>query len=311
MISAPSRNRRAFLVAGGTLAGGLLVGWLAAPVRSRLEQPSLLTKREGELAPNGGLSLAPDGSATVVVPRAEMGEDVHTALPMLVAEELELPLARVRVAPTLAMASIYGNIAMLEAGLPSRPADDGLVARRARCGIARFGREARVIATGGSSSVVDAWEVMRLAGATAREALRAAGAKALGARTEDCRCVAGEVIAGDRRLAYGELVRRTPDLASRAPADVPLKAPKYWTLIGKPAPRLDTPAKVAGAAIYGIDARPEGLVHAAVKLCPVIGGTVRRLEPDAVSGLPGALRVVGLPPERGTSGGVAVIANTG
>ena len=302
-------GRRTFLLAGAAGGGALLVGWLAAPVRSRLGRGALLAPKAGEIALNGWVKLAPDGSVTVAVPRAEMGQGVHTALPMLVAEELEVPLANVRVVSP-PVDAIYGNIAMLEAGLPFHPRDNGVVARLAKRGMARFGREARVIATGGSSSVADAWDVMRLAGAVAREALRAAGAKQLGVSRDACRCAAGSVVAGDKRVSYGDIVRGTPDLASFAPSSAELKAPKDWTLIGRPAPRLDTRDKSTGAAAYAIDARPEGLVYAALRLCPVIGGSVRKVDANAVRGMPGVVRVSVLPPERGGSGGVAVIAQS-
>lgn len=302
-------SRRTFLVGGAAGAGALLVGWFVAPVRSRLGSGALLSPVAGEIALNGWVKLAADGSVTVAVPRAEMGQGVYTALPMLVAEELDVPLERVRVVSP-PVDAIYGNIAMLEAGLPFHPRDKGAVVRLAKKGMALFGREARVIVTGGSSSVADAWEVMRTAGAVAREALRAAGAKKLGAAVDSCRCEAGQVISGDKRLSYGDIVRDTPDLAAFAPPSAALKAPKDWKLIGRPALRLDARDKSTGAAVFGIDVRPKGLVYAALRMCPVLGGSVLSVDADAVRGMPGVIRVTVLPPERGASGGVAVTAKT-
>ncbi len=306
--------RRKFLLAGGAALGALVVGWTAMPVRSRLGKGARFARKAGEVALNGWVKFAADGTVIVAVPRAEMGQGVYTALPMLVAEELEVPMGRVRVEhPPLER--IYGNIAMLVAGLPFHPRDQApgaetLVVRVAQHAMAKFGREAQVIATGGSSSVADAWEVMRTAGALAREALRAAGAKQLGVPPGTCSCKAGEVLAGDKRIAYGDIVRATPELASFAPSEVALKAPKDWTLIGRPAPRLDVPAKVNGSAVFGIDVRPPGMLHAAIRMSPVLGGTLKSTDADAVAKMPGVVRVVALPPERGGSGGVAVVART-
>lgn len=305
-------SRRAFLLAGG--AGALLLGWLALPPRSRIGTGALLGEKPGEIALNGWVKLAGDGSVVVAMPRAEMGQGVHTALPMLVAEELEVPLARVRVEQA-GLDRIYGNVAMLAAGLPFHPRDQApeqakLVVRVSQHVMAKLSREMRVIVTGGSSSVADAWDVMRTAGALAREALRAAGAKRLGVSTDACRCEAGAVIAGDKRISYAEIARSTPGLAAYAPSSVVLKPPKDWKLIGKPAARLDVPAKVDGGAIFATDVRRPGMQHAAVRMSPVLGGSVKSVDTDAVTRMPGVTRVVILPPERGASGGVAVVART-
>jgi len=305
--------RRRFLVAGGVL-GAAFVGWSALPVRGRIGTGALLAPVNGEIALNGWVKIAPDGRVTVAVPRAEMGQGVFTALPMLLAEELGVPFSSVRVEHP-ALDRIYGNIAMLTAGLPFHPRDQApgrrtLAVRVGEHMMAKFGRELRVIATGGSSSVADAWDVMRLAGALAREALYAAAARKFGVPAATCHSEGGVVFAGDHKIGYGELVRDTPDLAALAPKEVRLKAPKDWKLIGTPAPRTDVPAKVTGAAVFGIDVRPPGLVYAAVRMSPVLGGTLKRADADAVRAMPGVLRVVALPPERGASGGVAVVGKT-
>jgi isoquinoline 1-oxidoreductase beta subunit len=306
------RSRRAFLLAGG--AGALLLGWLALPPRGRIGSAALLNPASGEVALNGWVKLSPDGTVAITVPRAEMGQGVHTALPMLLAEELEVPMASVRVEHA-GLDRIYGNVAMLTAGLPFHPRDQvpeqaTLLVRVSQHVMAKAAREMRVIVTGGSSSVSDAWDVMRTAGALAREALRAAGAKRLGVAPDDCRCENGAVIAGTRRMSYAEIARSTPDLASFAPSTAKLKPASAWKLIGKPVPRLDVPAKVDGRAIFAIDVRPPGMLYAAAAMCPVLGGSVKRVTADAVLGMPGVKRVVVLPAERGASGGVAVIAQT-
>ncbi|WP_306392743.1 xanthine dehydrogenase family protein molybdopterin-binding subunit [Telluria beijingensis] len=308
-------GRRAFVLAGLAAGGALLVGWGVQPPRQRLRSAQALPLPEGEVALNGWVALAPDGTVSVVVPRSEMGQGVHTALPMLVAEELDVGLDAVRViAPPIDR--IYANLTLLRESLPFHPDDAGRTARSAQWLMAKVGRELGIMFTGGSSSVRDAWLPMREAGAVARAMLVKAAAHTWLAREEDCRTEDGFVIHRDgRRAGYGALA----PLAARLGAgiddgDVRLKEPQAFRLIGKSLPRLDSRAKSDGSARFGIDARPPGMVYAALAMAPTVGATVAAFDADAVRRMPGVLAVVHVsaaPAGRsGAGAAVAVVAST-
>lgn len=305
-------KRRTLLL--GAAAGGtaLLVGWLAMPQRSRLGAAGLWPPAEGEVALNGWIEIGADGRVVVAMPRSEMGQGVHTALPMLAAEELDVPLASVRVEQAGADA-LYGNVAMLLAGLPFHPlhdeSEDGFGrAKAARWVVGKLAREIGINATGGSTSVMDAWEVLRTAGATARASL-------LGAAALQWRLPVDELVVRDgvvshpsgRSAPYGELARYA---AATPPGRVRLKPRSDWRLIGTPAPRLDLPAKVDGTARFGTDVRLPGLKFAVLRLSPWLGGGLGRLETDAALRLPGVERVVRLPAYAGSTAGYAVIGRS-
>ena len=310
----PKPGRRRFL-AGGLLAGGaLLVGWGYQPPRQRLHAAQPLAAEGGAVGLNGWVAIAPDGSVSVVVPRSEMGQGVHTALPMLVAEELDVPLASVRIlqAP---IDKIYANITVLRETLPFHPDDDGRTRQGAQWLAAKLGRELGIMFTGGSTSVKDAWMPMREAGAVARAMLVKAAAQRWRVPLAQCRTEDGFVIhQAGARLGYGALALEAARLGSGIEAsDVRLKQPGEFRLIGKSVARLDSRSKADGSARFGIDARVPGMVYAAVKMSPVVGGTVAAFDAAAVASLPGVLHVVpipGTPDERtGAGAGVAVVAS--
>ncbi len=305
-------KRRTLLLGGAAGGTALLVGWLAMPQRARLGAAGLWPPAEGEVALNGWIKIGADGRVVVAMPRSEMGQGVHTALPMLAAEELDVPLASVRIAQAGADA-LYGNVSMLLAGLPFHPlhdeAEDGFGrAKAARWVVGKVAREIGINATGGSTSVMDAWEVVRLAGATARASLL--GAAALQWRLPVDELVVREGVVSHpsgRSAAYGELARYA---AATPPGTVRLKPRSAWRLIGTPAARLDVPAKVDGSARFGIDVRPPGLKFAVLRLSPWLGGGLGRLETDAALRLPGVERVVRLPAYAGSTAGFAVIGRS-
>ena len=309
MLKPRKLSRRRFLFSAAAAAGALVVGWGALPARQRLRSSHPLPLTGGALALNGWVALAPDGSVTVAMPRSEMGQGVHTALPMLVAEEMDVPLASVRLVQA-PIDKIFGNIAMLRDGLPFHPDDQGNLKAAAQWMVAKVARELGLILTGGSSSVKDAWGPMREAGATARALLVAAAAQQWKVREDECRTEDGFVIhAGGRRAAYGSLAAGA---ALLAPGEIRLKQPREFRLIGRAQPRRDTPSKVNGTAGFGIDARPPGLLYAALRMSPVIGGTLARVDTAAVLKMPGVAKVVdfssALTPFSGAGAGVAVVA---
>ncbi len=308
------RSRRRFLLGGLAATGALVIGWGVQPPRQRMYTSEPLPVADGAVALNGWVAIHPDGSASVVVPRSEMGQGVHTALPMLVAEELDLPLERVRVAQA-PIDKIYANLALLGDTLPFHPDDEGRAYQGARWLLAKVGRELGIMFTGGSTSVKDAWLPMREAGAVARAMLVRAAAQEWGAAPADCRTEDGFVIHRDgRRLAYAALAGPAARGERLYPSDVRLKAPHQFRLIGKPVARLDSRAKVDGSARFGIDARPPGMIYAAVKMSPVVGGTVAAFDAKAVRAMPGVLDVVdishALGERTGAGAGVAVLARS-
>src|SRR5213594_2259976 len=254
-------SRRTFLKASA-VGGGLLVSFrLPAPLGRALAAGAQPAR---DFAPNGFIRIDRDGRVTLIMHKVEMGQGTYTAMPMLLAEELEVDLSQVR--------------------LEHAPPDDALYAEPL------FG----VQETGGSTSVRGNWEPLRRAGAGARALLVAAAAQTWNVDTSSCHTTGGVVIHGPtgRTLAYGALVDRAATLS--LPGDVPLKHPKDWKLIGTPAKRLDSPDKVNGKAQYGIDVRLPGLKVATVAVCPVFGGKLASVDDSRAKAIPGVHQVVRL-----------------
>lgn len=305
-------KRRAWLLGTTAGAGALLLGWLALPHRSRLGLAALMQPGEGDMPLNGWIKILPDGGVVLAMPRSEMGQGVHTALPQMAAEELDVPLSVVRIEQAGADA-IYGNVAMLVGSLPFHPLEgereDGFGRVKAgRWLVTKLGRELGINATGGSSSVADAWDVVRLAAATARASLVGAASLQWRLPADEMRVDKGVVSHSSGRSAtYGELARVA---AATPPGSVRLKERKEWRVIGQPVPRLDLPAKVDGTARFGIDVRVPGMLFAALRLCPSIGGSPGRVDAKSALAMPGVRRVVMLPAYAGSTAGFAVVANS-
>ena len=247
-------KRRTFLLAGSGIAGALIVGWGVRPPRARLNAESAVMPLErGEVQLNGWLKISAEGIVTVAVPRAEMGQGVYTALPMLVAEELGCDWSQVRSeqAPVDAM---YGNVEMFVDGLPFHPDEHGVKRKTAEWVVRKVGRDLGLMITGGSSSVKDAWGPMRTAGAAARDMLVQAAATRFRVPASECTTAKGWVVHGSGlKASFGELAGVAATLAPTLPVRV--KDAKDFTLIGKSLPRLDARAKSTGAAEYGTDVR--------------------------------------------------------
>ncbi|OYO29962.1 xanthine dehydrogenase family protein molybdopterin-binding subunit [Janthinobacterium sp. PC23-8] len=296
--STPARTptpRRRFLLKGLGLGvagfGALVLGWGVLPPRQRLRGSDPLPVQDGAVALNGWLALRPDGMVVLAMPRSEMGQGVHTALAMLVAEELDVPLASI----TLMQApidKIFGNVAMLVDGLPFHPDDDGRLKRLAQWTVAKAARELGVVVTGGSSSVKDGWQPMREAGASARAMLVAAACAQWQASAAQCRTQDGEVLHADgRRASYASLVQSASALDPGQPV---LKSPAHFKLIGKAMARTDTQAKVNGRAVFGIDARPPGMLYAALHLPRRLGDTLSSFDAPVALAMPGVKKVLDL-----------------
>ena len=252
-------SRRRFLEVAGIAGGGLLVGCSLGGQRlfGASDAP------ETPIATNAWVAIDPRGQVTITCHRNEMGQDVHTTLTMVVAEELEVDPRSVRVVQAGADAEAYTN-SLLGAQI-----------------------------TGGSTSVRDAWDPLRRAGAGAREMLVAAAAARWGVEPSACRAENGRVVHDSRgSLDYGALVL---DASKRpVPAEPTLKSPDQYRVIGSALPRLDGAGKARGEARYGIDFELPGMAHAAIVACPVLGGRVVSFDAAAARSRPGVRAVVDL-----------------
>ncbi|KWF62403.1 aldehyde dehydrogenase [Burkholderia multivorans] len=264
-------SRRSFLRFGVSLGaaagGGLLLGF-SLPAAGDDTRRSVIggdadePARAGVFAPNAFVQIDRSGRVTLVMPKVEMGQGVYTALPMLIAEELEVPLSSVT--------------------LDHAPPNEKLFLDPLLGGQL----------TGGSTSVRYAWEPLRRAGATARVLLVSAAAKQWNVDPAACHAENGEVRhpPSGRRASYGELADAAAKLP--VPTDVALKKPDQFKLIGTPAKRLDSPEKVDGVAQFGLDVRLPGMRYAVIVNSPVFGGTVASVDDTAAKKIPGVRQIV-------------------
>lgn len=292
---------RRLAIIGGIAGGGLLgVGFWFARERDRLGDRRLFNVKPDEAGLSGWVKITRDNNVIVAVPRAEMGQGVQTALAMLVAEEMDARWNQVRVEDPPEH-GVYRNVDILIDSLPFSPEEQGTVVDIAHWMTGKLGGVLGVLATGGSSSVRDAWHPMRVAGAVARDLLLRAASRKASVPVSELLVADGEVRrrSGGRVATFGELVDQVGGL-SPMPAP-PLKNPSEFKLIGKPLPRLDIPAKVLGVATFGIDVRRPGLLYAAVLNAPTFGGSatgfkVKRSLPKGVETVilvPGGIAAIG------------------
>ena len=301
--------KRRFVLGALAASGALVVGWGLLPPRQRLIGSQPLPALPGQQALNGWVRVGADNRVTVMVPKSEMGQGVITSLAMLLADELDADWAQVGTAHP-PVDAIYNNLATLVDGLPFHPDDHGLVKRFAGWMTAKTMREFGLMMTGGSSSVKDLWGPMREAGASARAMLVAAAAEGWQVPAADCQ-VAGGVVshaASGRRASFGALAERAA--RQPLPAQVALKSPADFKLIGKPQHRHEAAGKHDGSARFGLDTLQAGQLYASVVMCPTLGGSVASFDAQAALALPGVQKVLALPGQRGGSGGVAAIAES-
>ena len=244
---------------------------MTIPPLSRLPSPD----EKGltlSFAPNAFLRIGSDDIVTVIVNHSELGQGVYTALPMLVAEELDADWSKVRIAAA-----------------PVDPVYNHTV----------FGMQA----TGGSTSTWSEWQRLRQAGAAAKAMLLAAAAQIWQVDPAGCRAENGQIIhdASGKKMSYGQLAQKAATM--QPPATVALKETKNFHLIGHSTPRLDTPSKVNGQAMYGIDARVPGMLTALIARSPVFGGKVKSFSCEKALAVAGVRQVVEI--ERG----IAVVAD--
>jgi len=252
-------SRRAVLQSG--LAGVFVLGFhFPAYAVNEPEQPP--DDPRGKFAPNAFIRIDRSGQTTLVMPQVEMGQGVYTAIPMILAEELDADFSKVVLEHAPPNDKLYGNPI--------------------------FG----IQVTGNSNSIRAFWKPLRAAGAAARVMLVRAAAQQWQVDPTSCATSNSTVnhASSGRTLGYGDLIDAAS--AQPVPQDPPLKDPKDFSLIGKPLKRLDTPNKTDGKVVYGIDAMLPGMKFATLAQCPVFGGKVGHVDDSAAKKVPGVQQIV-------------------
>ena len=259
-------SRRSFLKTSATATGGLL---MAVNLPGTLGQ----AMAAGTVStPNAWVHIADDNTITILSAHSEMGQGVHTSMPMLVAEELNVDLSQIKVVDAPPGAA-YVN-ALLGAQI-----------------------------TGGSTSVRGSWEKLRVAGAQVREMLVSAAAAEWKVDRAQIKADKGMLIGPNgKKATYGAMAAAASKLP--VPEKPAIKDPKDFRIVGKRTKRVDTPAKTNGTAEFGIDVKLPGMVYATITQCPVIGGKVKSFDGAQAKAMPGVQAVVQV------SDGVAVVADS-
>jgi isoquinoline 1-oxidoreductase beta subunit len=303
-------TKRRFILGGLGVTGALIIGWGIMPMRQRLQATHPLPVINGSVALNGWVEIATNGRVTLFLSKSEMGQGVSTALPMLLAEELDVPLTSVDVVPAR-IDKIYGNVAMLVDGLPFHPDENGLLKQTAQWMVGKFARELGMQVTGGSSSVKDSWLILRQAGASARAMLISAAAQQWQVPESACHTKAGMVLSSNgKQASYGELAALAVHSNLK---NIRLKNPSEFILIGQPQPRRDSAVKSTGQAQFGIDVRLPGMCYSAIRMCPQLGGKLRSMNDADIIKMPGVIKVISLAELNSrveSVAGVVVIAKT-
>ncbi|HQC98096.1 MAG TPA: xanthine dehydrogenase family protein molybdopterin-binding subunit [Aquabacterium sp.] len=263
-------SRRGFLktsaAVSATFGGGLMVG-IVLPAAGPAQAAAMLH------TPSAWVHIADDNTITLISARVEMGQGVYTSMPMLIAEELNVDVQKVKVA-FAPPGKVYGNALI-------------------------FGLQL----TGGSTSVREGYDKLRLAGAQVREMLVAAAAAKWKVDAATLKADNGMVTGpGGKRATYGQLAEAASKMP--VPEKPAMKDPSQFRIVGKPTTRLDTPAKVNGTARFGIDVKLPGMVYASLAMPPVQGGKVKSFDAAKAKAAPGVVDVVQIPD------GVAVVADT-
>ncbi|MEM9552178.1 MAG: molybdopterin cofactor-binding domain-containing protein [Pseudomonadota bacterium] len=278
--------RRSFLIGSAAVVGGVAFG--VYQVRRPAENP--LEPADGRAVLNPYVIVDASG-VTLIAPRAEMGQGVHTSWAALIAEELDVDPGAVKVIHGPA-AKAYYNSAMLSEALPGRGYDASGFQHSLGQAVGHMAKLLSLQVTGGSSSMKDGFERMRMAGASARETLKEAAAQRLGVARDDLSTADGAVIAPDgTRVPYTDLAEAA---ALVDPQEAVLRPASEWTYVGKPVPRVDMVAKSTGTATFGVDVRLDGMKFAAVRQSPHFGVGKTGFDPSPADGMPGVEAVLDL-----------------
>lgn len=291
-------TRRTLLIGSAAIAGGVAFGYWK--YRTPYDNPLTGRLADGETALTPYVRIDRQG-VTIIAPRAEMGQGVHTTLAALVAEELDLDWKDVRVEHGPA-SKAYFNGALLEEGVPFAPTDTSWTAETMRAFTHVPAKFLGMQITGGSSSTPDAFVKMRSAGAAARYALKEAAARRLGVDATSLETRNGAVVAPDgSELQYSDLAVAAADI--ELPDEPQLKPKSDWRLLGRSLPRVDMVTKSTGTAEYSIDVRMPGMLYATVRTNPRLGGRMKSFDGSRAESMPGVRALVPL------DGGVAVVAS--
>lgn len=251
-------TRRNFLKIAAAASGGLMLAfhWDNASASNAISVVSKDALLEGEISFNSYLSISPDGIVTIFSPNPELGQNIKTSFPMIVAEELDADWEKVKVVQA--------------------PLD-----------IKRFDRQL----TGGSGAIPHSWERLRKAGATARHMLLEAGAKRLNVSVSTLSTDKGVVLDGSgKKLTYGELAQEASSIP--VPTEVKLKDVKDFKLIGKAIPNVDNKEMVTGKPLYGLDVYKPGMLYAMIQRPASFGTKIKSVDSAAVKSMPGIVDVV-------------------
>jgi isoquinoline 1-oxidoreductase beta subunit len=298
MSRAGTIARRTFLIGSAAVAGGVAFGIYA--YKRTPANPLLSGLKDGQVALTPYV-LVDQSGVTIITPRADVGQGAYSVQAALVAEELDLAWEDINVDPGPPSAAYYNGKALAE-GLPFSATDNSFMARSARAFGDVVGKFMGMQVTGGSSTVADAYEKMRAAGAVAREVLLLAAARQTGIAKADLRTSNGAVITPDGRLlSYASLAATAAKIDP--PVNVKLKPASEWHYLGKAMRRIDIVAKSTGTAIFGIDLKMPGMVYATVRTNPRLGGGIKGYDSSAAANSKGVVKIVPI------SGGVGVIAD--
>jgi isoquinoline 1-oxidoreductase beta subunit len=290
-------TRRTLLIGSVAIAGGFAIGYWR--YKTPHDNPLLASLGDGETALTPYVRIDRQG-ITIITPRAEMGQGVHTTLAALVAEELDVDLVDVNVEHGPA-SKAYFNAVALEEGLPFAQTDTSRLAENSRALSHVPAKFLGLQVTGGSSSTPDGYIKMRKAGAAARHMLLEAAALSLAVDTATLQTAAGAVIAADgTRIPYTELAAAAADIDP--PDDPELKPESEWRLLGRSLPRVDMVAKSTGTAEFGVDISLPDMLYATVKKNPRLGGPMNGFDAAKAEGMPGVKRIIPF------DDGVAVVA---
>jgi len=238
------------------------------------------------LRPNAWVRITRENQITILTDIPELGQGTRTAGVMMLADELEVEWSSIRWEQAPTIPQIYKSLT-----------------------------------TGGSGGLTSLWLPMRKAGAQARELFLTAAAQQWGVDKKNCRAESGAIVhtPSTRRASYGELVESASKLPTANLDQVPLKDPKDFRFIGKPIARVDTPSKVDGSAIFGLDVRVPGMLFGVIARCPQFGGRLAKYDDSDAKAIPGvkavfAVPAIGFVPAIGrnlnVAGGVAVVATS-
>ena len=291
-------GRRSFLIGSAAVLGGVAFGsYLTSKPH---ENPLIAGLKDGEAAFNPFVKLTGE-KITLIVPHADIGQGVQSAQAMLIAEELDVEVDQVELSFGEPSAAYY-NTAFAEEGVPFMSFDESGVAETARSVAGRVLKLIAIQGTGGSTSVPDQYEKLRMAGAVARETIKAAASARTGVPVGELTTEAGAVVLPDgTSIAYTELAAEAAGIAPVT--NVALRDPGEWKRLGQQVMRTDTMAKATGTQDFGIDLSVEGMVHASVRANPRKGGAINEFDATAAEAMRGVQAVVPV------TNGVAVVAD--